>query len=160
MTKLDSLKDRGINPPFKHSVFSTAEWCFGDAASPPVKHKFDVFYTFCAITAIGDYAPSRGQIIFWKDGNALPFIPGTTVLFPAGCQNYSFAAVQNQETRFYFKQYFNAALFRWVDKGRMSDTQFADYASKAETERMSAARVNRGELAASLYSKLQDIFIV
>ncbi|KAJ7266201.1 hypothetical protein C8J57DRAFT_950211, partial [Mycena rebaudengoi] len=119
MTKLDILKDRNINPPFKHSVFTTAEWAFSDAASPPRRHKFDAFYTFCAITAIGNYAPSHGQVILWKDGNALPFIPGTTILFPAGCQNYSFATVDHQETHFYFKQYFNAAFLRWVDKGRM-----------------------------------------
>ncbi|KAJ7244505.1 hypothetical protein C8J57DRAFT_1242832 [Mycena rebaudengoi] len=35
MSKLDQLKEGNLHPPFKHSVFTTAEWSFGDAASPP-----------------------------------------------------------------------------------------------------------------------------
>ncbi|KAJ7240102.1 hypothetical protein C8J57DRAFT_1086059, partial [Mycena rebaudengoi] len=160
MSKLDKLKEGNLYPPFKHSVFTTAEWSFGDAASPPVTHGLQLFYTWCAITAIGDYPVPRGNVIFWKDENALPFIPGTTVVFPAGCQSHSFAAVEHHESRFYFKQYFNAALGRWVDKGLKSDTQFEKEASPGEIVDMLTHREDRAERATYLYSKVDDLFVV
>ncbi|KAJ7205081.1 hypothetical protein C8J57DRAFT_1100441, partial [Mycena rebaudengoi] len=159
-TKLNMLRERNLHPPFKHSLFTTAEWSFGDAASPPRKHNLDLFYTFCAITAIGDYPASRGQVIIWKEGSVIPFVPGTTILFPAGCQNYSFAAVDGNESRFYFKQYFNAALVCWLDHGCRSDTQFKEFASLEEIVRDTEFREHRGKMAGNLYSKLNDLFVI
>jgi hypothetical protein len=156
---LDKLKERNLHPPFKHSVFTTAEWSFGNAASPRRKNKYDLYYTFCAITAIGKYPPSRGQVIIWKDGMSLTFVPGTTILFPGGCKRYSFAAVEAGESRFYFKQYFSGALARWVDKGGRSDNQFDDYASEEVMAAYTKRRGNRPQRAMQLYSKVNDLFV-
>jgi hypothetical protein len=156
---LDKLKERDLHPPFKHSVFTTAEWSFGNAASPPRKNKFELFYTFCAITAIGKYPPGRGQVILWKDGMSLAFVPGTTILFPAGSKSYSFAAVETGESRFYFRQYFNAALARWVEKGGRSDNQFDDYVSTKGLEKYTRHRATRPARALRLYSKVEDLFV-
>ncbi|KAJ7254766.1 hypothetical protein C8J57DRAFT_1057814 [Mycena rebaudengoi] len=160
MTKLDKLKARNIYPPFKHSVFTTVEWSFGDSASPPTTCHSHLYYTWCAVTAIGNYAAPNGNVILWKDELSLPFIPGTTVLFPAGCHSHSFAAVDHRESRYYFKQYFNAGLACWADKDLMSDSQFKQYASPEEFVHMEERREARGEIAGGLYSKLNEIFVL
>ncbi|KAJ7216763.1 hypothetical protein C8J57DRAFT_1096071, partial [Mycena rebaudengoi] len=152
-----------IHPPFKHSVFSTVEWSFGDAASPARSEKFHLFYTWCAITAIGKYPATRGGLILWKDENCLPFIPGTTVIFPASCNPYSFVAVKGNEQRYYFKQYFNAGAVRWFDNGEMSDAEFERHFDEdgdlEHFARVRLKREERGGCVGGLYTKVDDLFV-
>ncbi|KAJ7823662.1 hypothetical protein B0H13DRAFT_1654926 [Mycena leptocephala] len=159
--KTDQLKLlANLRPPFPDSVFTTAEICYCDVPNPSRKNWDGAFYGLEAFTTCGAYDwTERGGIVFWDDDRVIPLRPGTTVVFPAGTKRFSFVPVAPHEKQFIFRQYSNMGAFRWIEKGGRSDSEFEELASVEEEEAWIIKRERRGQTAARMYSKLDDIYI-
>jgi hypothetical protein len=81
-------------------------------------------------------------------------------LFPAGTKRYSFVPVAPHETRFLFRQYCNAGVLRWLEKGGQTDSEFDLLASSEQTEAWEEKRKNRGKAALKKFSKYGDVYII
>ncbi|KAK7043937.1 hypothetical protein VNI00_008103 [Paramarasmius palmivorus] len=133
---LDHHKELELN--FPDTAFAACTWNFGpqfvcyphlDANNSP--------FTWCAITAMGDYDPSRGgHLILWDLGLIVRFPPGATILIPSALLVHSNTVVQPGETRHSFVQYSAGGLFRWVDH----DFQTVEDWNATATEKMIRAR--------------------
>ncbi|KAJ7673624.1 hypothetical protein B0H17DRAFT_911239, partial [Mycena rosella] len=78
-----------------------------------------------AIIVVGKYAhKERGQLILGQDKAMVEVPSGTTLIFPSGTKHFSFAAVAPHETRYLFRQYCDAVVIRWIQKGSLSDAEF------------------------------------
>ncbi|KAK7024542.1 hypothetical protein VNI00_016217 [Paramarasmius palmivorus] len=112
---LDHHKELELN--FPNTAFAACTWNFGpqfvcyphlDANNSP--------FTWCAITAMGDFDPSRGgHLILWDLGLIIRFPPGATILIPSALLVHSNTTVQPGETRHSFVQYTAGGLFCWID---------------------------------------------
>jgi hypothetical protein len=149
-----------VSPPFKNSVFTTAEINFCDTPNISRKNEDAAFDTMEAVTSFGSYDHTQGgHIVFADDHGMLEMPVGTTVLFPAGTKRYTFAAVGKNEHRYLFRQFCSAGVLRWVDKGGRTDHQFACEASLEERAAWEAMRQQRGQTSLKLFSKLRDVYI-
>ncbi|KAJ7849478.1 hypothetical protein B0H13DRAFT_1645009, partial [Mycena leptocephala] len=159
--KVAKLKaDRKLSTPFPNSIFTTTEISFCDVPNLSRKNWDATFYGLEVITSCGNYDwQERGGLISWDDDRVIPLPPGTTVVFPAGTKRFSFIPVAPDESRFLFRQFCHAGIFRWIEKGGWSDTQFEMFAaSDEELEAWNKKRANRGARVAKMYSKIGDIY--
>ncbi|KAJ7082830.1 hypothetical protein C8R43DRAFT_886434, partial [Mycena crocata] len=147
--------------PFKNSVFTTLEIDFRDAPALATKTRDSAFGTFEAITSVGFYDhEGGGHIEFWDDQISVELAPGATIIFPAGSKRFSFLPVGRREKRYLVRQFCNAGVLRWLDKGGRNDGEFDRSASVQQKEAWEAKRAARGEKYAKLYSKLDEVFVV
>ncbi|KAJ7450434.1 hypothetical protein FB451DRAFT_1052313 [Mycena latifolia] len=113
------------------------------------------------ITSFGTYDhKKRGHILFWDDDKVVELPSGASVMFPAGSKRYSFLPVDGHEERFLFRQFCHASVFRWVEKGGHSDTEFESVSSPEAIDAWNEKRARWGEAGAKLFSKLEDIFVL
>ncbi|KAJ7704196.1 hypothetical protein B0H16DRAFT_1346869, partial [Mycena metata] len=157
--QLDALLN--LETPFHSSVFTTCEIIFSDAPNLSRKNPDADFYAFGAITSFGDYdSEERGGLILWDDDRVIPLKSGATVVFPSGSKPYSLVPVAPHESRILVCQFCHASALCWVDKGGRSDALFDRLATVAEKAAWETKRERRGEMAAKMYSKLGDIFVL
>ncbi|KAK6971925.1 hypothetical protein R3P38DRAFT_2813183 [Favolaschia claudopus] len=160
-TKADDLVRRGRAMPFIGSVFTTTELVFCDAPIMSRINRDMAHTTFMAVTAFGKYnSKTGGQIVFGDDDKMLEFPAGRTVIFPAGAKEYTFAAVGRNEERFLIRQYCNAGVLRWVEKGGRTDREFDEMASEEEKACWEEIRRQRAEGSVKMFSKLDEIFLL
>ncbi|KAJ7432733.1 hypothetical protein FB451DRAFT_1065168 [Mycena latifolia] len=113
------------------------------------------------ITSFGTYDHTkRGHILFWDDEKLVEIPSGASVMFPAGTKRYSFLPVDSNEERFLFRQFCHAGVFRWLEKGGRSDTEFESVSSPEVIDAWNEKRAKRGEASAKLFSRLDDLFVL
>jgi hypothetical protein len=147
-----------ISFPVDGSVFPVVTFNLGPAvATWPHKDDDNFAPGWCAITAIGDYDPTRGgHIVLWELGLVVEFPPGTTIFIPSALITHSNTAVQPGETRMSIVQYAPAGLFRWAwygfeTKGR-KDVEDPDKKSTREKQ-----REKERDRYMALYSKYEEL---
>ncbi|KAJ7083933.1 hypothetical protein B0H15DRAFT_784575, partial [Mycena belliarum] len=160
---LDELLDADdkVSTPFPDSVFTTCKISFCDAPSVAEKNEDAACETMEAVTIIGNYDHTkRGQFVSWEDGKIVQVRSGSTVLFPAGTKRYSFLAVAPNETRYLFRQYCNAGVLRWIEKGGRSDQEWEDSVPPEELATLKEMRAALGAASIKSFSKISDIFVL
>lgn len=76
---------------------------------------------WCAITALGDFDPTKGgHLILWSLGLAIEFPPGCTIMIPSALLMHSNVPTCSGETRYSFTHFFAGQLVHWVDNGFIS----------------------------------------
>jgi hypothetical protein len=156
-TKLGSLfeHDHSLCKPF-NSVFTAATYNLGprvicfphvDIANLP--------FGLCAITAIGDFDPSKGgHLVLWDCKLAIEFPPGSTILILSAVLAHSNTKVASHETRFSFSQYSAGGLFRWVDHNFQSVVSYRASLTKEECEALDARNQARWKFGLNLLPKI------
>ncbi|KAH9856102.1 hypothetical protein C2E23DRAFT_722695, partial [Lenzites betulinus] len=119
-------KDRTLRPNFKKSVFGAATFNLGPRVATYVHTDYQNLPAgWCAITAIGDFDPTKGgHLVLWDLGLIIEFPPGSLILIPSAILRHSNTTVSPQEHRYSFTQYSAGGLFRWVECGFISQKQF------------------------------------
>jgi hypothetical protein len=105
----------GLVAPFEGSVFTTADFSFGDIPDVSRKDNWDVFHTWRAMTCISKWDSFSNRVIIPRDNHDIPFPPGSTLLMPTAVKRYFFTSTRPGDKCYLFQQYFNAGADRWVD---------------------------------------------
>lgn len=82
-------------------------------------------YSWCSVTALGNFNPDvGGHLMLWDFNLAIRFPPGSTIMIPSALFIHSNAAIQKDETRYSIVQYAAGGLFRWARRGFMSEKEW------------------------------------
>ncbi|TFK62172.1 hypothetical protein BDN72DRAFT_777402, partial [Pluteus cervinus] len=74
--------------------------------------------SFCAITALGNFDPSKGgHLILFTLKIVIHFPPGSTILIPSATISHGNTPIQAHEERGSITQYVAGGLLRWVSYG-------------------------------------------
>ncbi|KAI0038548.1 hypothetical protein FA95DRAFT_1505423, partial [Auriscalpium vulgare] len=108
-------QDPSLHSPFPNSVFPTVTFNLGpQAVTFPHRDSKNVPYGWCAITALGDYDPTKGgHLYIWELKMVIEFPPGATILIPSAVFTHGNTPIQAGETRQSITQYCAGALIRW-----------------------------------------------
>ncbi|TBU45980.1 hypothetical protein BD309DRAFT_989182 [Dichomitus squalens] len=126
---LDALcsRDPSLQRNFTGNAFACATWNLGPQAISYVHtDHLNLPWGMCAITALGDFDPTRGgHLILWDLHLIIEFPPGTTILIPSAILRHSNAPlVSPNEHRYALIQYSAGGLFRWAECGHQTQKQF------------------------------------
>ncbi|KAI1784789.1 hypothetical protein LXA43DRAFT_899041 [Ganoderma leucocontextum] len=154
---LDALcdKDPALKRNFKNNVFACATCNLGPKS---VAHVHTDHLNFapgwCAITAIGNFDPTKGgHLILWDLKIAIEFPPGSTILIPSAILRHSNVPLAGEdECRYALIQYSAGGLFRWVECGHQTQKNFK--VSGGEFKQTGRERWARG---VGLFSKWADL---
>ncbi|KAJ7601480.1 hypothetical protein DFH06DRAFT_1025940 [Mycena polygramma] len=154
-SQLDLLWERhAINSPFYGSAFTTAEFTFGNAALHTRCNINDVLHGLRVITILG--TSTSCICVIPADNLAIRCPPGSTILI-AAAKDYYFSTVAEGEKRYFFQQYFNAGIQRWIDRGFRSDADFDEETSTAVISSVRKKLANRVPFTMKLLSRLHEI---
>jgi hypothetical protein len=115
-----------LRRPFRNSIFPAATFNLGPR-TVCLKHldQANLPFGWCAVTSIGDFDPTKsGHLVLWELKMVIEFPPGSTILIPSACVNHSNVDIGENETRMSFTQYAAGSLFRWVEYGFRSESEF------------------------------------
>jgi len=117
--KLGALHDRDFSllRIFPSSIFSATTYNFGPQTVCFKHLNFgNLAFGLCAVTALGDFDPSKGgHIVLWDLQLVIEFPPGSTILLASAIITHSNVIIGKEETRYSVAHYSAGALFRWVD---------------------------------------------
>jgi hypothetical protein len=140
------------------SVFAAATMNFG----PQVrccKHldSQNLAFGWCAITAFGDFDPTKGgHLILWDLKLAVEFPPGSTILIPSATVVHSNTPVQGHEKRLSFTQYSAGGMFRWVDNGLQTEHEL-QHSDKERHDLILILKEHRWNMGLGMYSNLDEL---
>jgi hypothetical protein len=159
-TQLGSLfkKDSSLCKPFD-TIFTAATYNLGPqvVCCPHVDHA-NLPFGLCAVTAIGDFDPSKGgHLVLWDCKLAIEFPPGSTILILSAVLAHSNTKIAAHETRFSFTQYAAGGLFRWVDHGFQTVASYRASLPKEECAELDARNQRRWEFGLNLLPKLPPL---
>ncbi|KAF8054678.1 hypothetical protein FPV67DRAFT_1439646, partial [Lyophyllum atratum] len=113
------LHKPGLRANFSNSIFPATTFNLGpttvtlDHTDPG-----NVAYGMCALTAGGNYDPTKGgHLILFDLGWVIEFPPGSTILIPSSILRHGNCLIQDGERRVSISQYCAGGLFRWVKYG-------------------------------------------
>ncbi|KAJ7038454.1 hypothetical protein C8F04DRAFT_951078, partial [Mycena alexandri] len=101
------------NFPERYLVFTTATYNFGPVTITLPHIDFgNLAWGWCAVTALGNFNPSRGgHLVLWDLKLIIRFPPGSTILLPSAILRHSNLNIGPNETRFSFAQFTPAGIF-------------------------------------------------
>lgn len=113
----DNIKPLQRN--FRNSIFPALTFNFGPQTVCRGHRDYqNKANGFCAITALGDYDPSKGgSIVLSELRKVVIFPPGSTILIPSAAITHGNLPIQPGESRYSFTQYASGSLFSWVQAG-------------------------------------------
>jgi hypothetical protein len=145
---------------FAGSTFACATMNFGPRVRSFMhRDTQNLPFGWCAITALGDFDPTKGgHLILWDVKLAIEFPPGSTILIPSATLTHSNTAVHMDESRLSFTQYSAGGMFRWVDNGCQTEAglKASDKKGYEKMIRLKDAGT-RWNTGLAMYSKLQDL---
>lgn len=145
---------------FLNSVFACTTFNFGPRTCC-FEHRDsgNLAFGWCAITALGDFDPTRGgHLILWDLKLVIEFPPGSTILIPSATIRHSNIAIQQHERRYSFTQYTAGGLFRWVDHGYQTETSYQAGWSKKRKEEEEEENRRRWSKGVSMFSTLDELY--
>ena len=114
-------------------------------------------FGFCAIHAFGDYDYTKGGHLVLKELKLIvQFPPGALILIPSATITHGNIPVREGETRTSFTQYTAGALFRFVDNGFRSESQFKKRNAKGH-KKMLEEKPKRWAMGLSLWSTAEEL---
>ncbi|KAH9855128.1 hypothetical protein C2E23DRAFT_724465 [Lenzites betulinus] len=127
---LDALlkRDKSLEPNFKKVAFAAATFNLGPQVATYVHTDHQNLPAgWCAVTAIGNFDPTKGgHLLLWDLKLMVEFPPGALILIPSAILRHSNTAVGSDERCYSFTQYSAGGLFRWVECGCQSLKKFKD----------------------------------
>jgi hypothetical protein len=113
---------------------------------------------WCSITALGRFnADLGGHLVLWDFGLVIRFPPGSTILIPSALFVHSNTSIQPDETRNSIVQYAAGGLFRWVERGFMSEKDWFSQATKKDLLEDKGKQGCRWAEAAEMFTKVDDL---
>ncbi|KAJ6475021.1 hypothetical protein C8R47DRAFT_1220846 [Mycena vitilis] len=100
--------------PYQPTAFSALEYRFSVSDSSPRRDTQDHSASFRAVTAIGDYGPTQGEVVLWTHRKIVTFPPGSTFLLSACLVRYSFTEVEQPGRQMIVTQSCAAGLHEYV----------------------------------------------
>lgn len=130
----------------------------GQAVTAPHVDEKNLAHSWCAVTALGHFDPSLGgHLILWDFGLAVKFPPGSTILIPSALLVHSNASIQPGETRAAIVQYAAGGLFRWSERGLMTEKKWAGQATKEDRQRHRDRQASRWGKAVGMFTTLEEL---
>jgi hypothetical protein len=150
--------DPSLQKPF-NSVFTAVTYNLGpQVVCFPHVDFANLPFGFCAITAIGDFDPSKGgHCVLWDCKLVIEFPPGSTILILSAVLAHSNVKVAAHETRSSFAQYCAGALFRWVDHNFQAVASYRASLSEEEMGELDSSNEGRWEFGLGLLPKAPSV---
>ena len=144
---------------FTNSVFAAAAFNFGPRACSKKHRDFaNLPFGWCAITALGDFDPTKGgHLVLWDLNLVIEFPPGSTILIPSATIAHSNTAIGHRETRCSFTQFTAGGLFCWAEHGNQPDADYFRGMSASKKEKVASENATRCKLGLSLFSTFEEI---
>lgn len=157
-TRIGGLYERysNLQPNFRNSIFPCATFNFGPRTCCKPHIDFNNLpFGWCAITALGNFDPTKGgHLVLWDLGIAIEFPPGSTIIIPSGSLRHSNIDILQDETRYSFTQYAAGGLFRWVEHGFQTEKS---YKAGLNKEELKAEGQRRWEEGVGMFSTLEEL---
>lgn len=144
---------------FWNSIFACCTFNFGPATvcfdhTDPGNLPFG----WCAITALGNFDPKKGgHLILWDLHLVIEFPPGSTILLPSASLRHGNTAIQQGERRYSFTQYSAGGLFRWVEQGFKSTSEYYAGLTKEQKDAEGKMGEDRWSMGVGLFSTLTSL---
>ncbi|THV07166.1 hypothetical protein K435DRAFT_742811 [Dendrothele bispora CBS 962.96] len=139
-------EDPSLKRTFPNSQFASIRYNLKNAIDVPHRSFSNLSFGRCGIFACGNYNYKKsGHVVLWDLGLVIEFPPGTVVFIPDALLLYSTTKISTtttSETRSLIMLYSDAALFRWVHNGGMTDRQFRENASEELKKEWDECRKN------------------
>ncbi len=150
--------DPSLQRPF-NSIFTAVTYNLGpQVVCFPHVDFANLPFGFCAITAIGDFDPSKGgYCVLWDCKLVIEFPPGSTILILSAVLAHSNVKVVAHETCSSFAQYCAGALFRWVDHNFQAVASYHASLSEEELEELDSSNEGRWKLGLGLLPKAPSV---
>lgn len=146
---------------FAGSIFACASMNFGPRVRSFMhRDPLNLPFGWCAITALGDFDPTKGgHLILWDLKLAVEFPPASTILIPSATLTHSNTAIcGSHESRLSFTQYSAGGLFRWVDNGCQTEPELMDSDKERHAQMLELKKTRcQWEMGLAMYSKLDDL---
>ncbi|ESK86077.1 hypothetical protein Moror_9358 [Moniliophthora roreri MCA 2997] len=144
---------------YNDTAFAACMWNFRPQfTSYPHLNANNSLFTWCAITAMGDYDPThRGHLILWDFGLIICFPPGATILIPSTLLIHSNTLIQPGETRYSFVQYSAGALFHWVHNSFQTAERWLANATDAMLQDQKREDGERVANSLKMFSTVEEI---
>lgn len=146
----------GLSWNFNNSIYPAVTFnCGPDTACLEHVDHGNAAHMFCAITALGDYDPTRGgHLILYPLKQAWEFPPGSTALIASSTLAHGNTPIRRGETRQSMTQYCAGGLLRWVAYGfQTRKSVMAKPGGAAKLEEIDGPPGARWKWALSLLSK-------
>ncbi|THV00353.1 hypothetical protein K435DRAFT_854823 [Dendrothele bispora CBS 962.96] len=159
LDKIYERLDLKARPNFARSVYPCCAFNFGGNVWT-FKHRDspNVAYGMCAITALGNFDPTKGgHLVLWELKLVVEFPPCSTILIPSATITHSNIPIAEGDTRLSFTQFCAGALFRWVDNGLRSNGEVQKVIGKDAFQELQLLRSSRPEACLELLSTLDEL---
>ncbi|KAJ7506188.1 hypothetical protein B0H11DRAFT_1904083 [Mycena galericulata] len=139
--------------PHQPTAFSQIEYQFSmPESSVPHRHPGDHPAGMRAVTALGNYPPTEGALVLWRERVIVTFPPGSTFVYPAALCHISFTTVEKPSFQMLVSQSCSAGLHGYVANG------FDDRYTRPESfTTRTAARVARAARAVAETRKYSSV---
>ncbi|KAJ7807050.1 hypothetical protein B0H13DRAFT_1929237 [Mycena leptocephala] len=138
-------------PPFERTAFSRAEYWFSTNGIP--RREVGAYVpSLSALTSLGHYHATEGELILWSERKVVNFPVGATILLPSWMP-YSFTSVDWPGYQMLFSQSCDHNLFEYVQNG-FSGNFTSSLVQNAQERRKE--RISEAERGAELYGTLKE----
>jgi hypothetical protein len=143
---------------FAKSVFTAAGINFGPGvATFPHRDSLNLAYGWCAIQALGHFDYTKGGHLVLPDLQLiLEFPAGTLIFLPSATLTHANTPIQDGECRVSFTQFTPGGIFRYVQNGFRTETQFKKQ-DKVGYATMMQRKKTRWEEGLKKLSRLDDL---
>ena len=130
----------------------------GQVATAPHLDEKNLAHSWCAVTSLGRFNPNLGgHLVLWDFGLAVKFPPGSTILLPSALLVHSNTSIQPGETRSSIVQYAAGGLFRWAERGFMTEKKWVSQANKEDCQRHRDRQSTHWAEAVGLFTTLEEL---
>lgn len=124
-------------------------------------------YGWCSVTPLGNFDPDLGgHLVLWDYRLAVRFPPGSTILIPSALFIHSNASIQQGETRYSIVQYAAGGLFRWAQRGFMTEKEWLRRQTAGaalqghKEEKAQEGQSDRSTEVVGMFTKLNELMLV
>ncbi|KAK7045180.1 hypothetical protein R3P38DRAFT_2766708 [Favolaschia claudopus] len=144
-----------VDLPFANSVYTTCELRYGDTPTFDDFNDDTAFDTMDATSVLGLVG---GHVTFQEDQIIQQLRVGHTVLAASGSKRINFPTVKKLGRRFLFRQYVDAGVLRWIEKGGRTDKEF-EALPEADRAAWVAGRRERAETGLRMFGNIADVVL-
>lgn len=129
-------------------------------ASYPHTDTCNLAQSWCSITPIGTFDARLGGHLILKELQLIVEFPASsTILIPSALITHSNTAVGEHERRYSLVQYAAGGLFRWVENGYMTDTEWMETATEGQLEQRKKEESERWREAAAMFMTIDELIV-
>ncbi|KAL0564159.1 hypothetical protein V5O48_017898, partial [Marasmius crinis-equi] len=147
-----------LSLPVYNSIFAACTLNFGpQTVCLPHRDSKNLAFGWCAITALGNYGYTKGgHIVLWDLKLIFKFPPGYTIFIPSAVVCHLNTKLQPGEERYSFTMYTSGDIFRWVEHGFQTETNYRKTPQAKADAHLNATRWKRGMNMFSTMAELKS----